>query len=87
MKKDTKDLLKAVAMTAAVSFIVERMLDRWVPKLEKAFVKVDDIETCLHEATVAEMQSELTKPERDFSRRVAKFQCLRLKLDTHGYEN
>jgi hypothetical protein len=67
MKKDTKDLLKAVALTAAVSFIVERMLDRWVPKLEKAFVKVDDIETCLHEATVAEMQSELTKRQTEGS--------------------
>jgi hypothetical protein len=67
MKKDTKDLLKTVAMTAAVSFIVERMLDRWVPKLEKAFVKVDDIETCLHEATVTEMQSELMKRQTEGS--------------------
>jgi hypothetical protein len=55
MKKDTKDLLKAVALTAAV------------PNLEKAFVKVDDIKTCLHEATVAEIQNELTKRQTEGS--------------------
>jgi hypothetical protein len=67
MKKDTKALLKVVAMTAAVSFIVERVLDRWLPKIEKAFVKVDDIKTCLHEATVAEIQNELVKRQTEGS--------------------
>lgn len=67
MKKDTKTLLKVVSVTAAVSFVVERILERIYPKVEKKFVKIDDIESCLREATVAEMQNELMKRQTEGS--------------------
>jgi hypothetical protein len=65
VKKSTKVLLVTAAVTTAVGFVIDRLLTRWYPKIEKAFVRVDDIESCLREATVAEMQNELAKRQAE----------------------
>ena len=66
MKKDTKTLITVVSVTTAVSFVVQRLLDRWLPKVSgKLFEEAKDVKKCLHAATVAEIQNELVKRQTE----------------------
>ena len=66
MKKDTKTLITVVSVTAAVSFVVERLLDRLLPRVSgRLFEEAKDVKKCLESATVAEIQNELKKRQTE----------------------
>lgn len=61
MKRTTKTVIYTAALTGAVALVVGRYGERLLRRFEKMFVRVEDVQSSLAEATEDELRGELTR--------------------------